>query len=207
MVKLFNNPVKLYYKTLQLRRGIPIILNLTFSCPLRCKYCSMTLPAGRRPHCRVATLEDWKNFMLRLPPGKFREVKLCGGEVTWIPWMPELANWLLEQGYHVLLVTNLGNEIAVMRVRPHYRFKVWATYHSCDDPVRFLTSYERVKQVHEMEVQELYDREKPGKPMFKFSRTCVVRKADEIGSPEWQVAPDATRCYISCYDMYKDLSE
>jgi organic radical activating enzyme len=150
----------------------------------------------------MGTLEGWTSLFQRLPRVRFREVIICGGEPTLVPFVPDLANWLLRRGYHVMMLTNLANPETILGVGQSYRFKVLATYHTCDDVLRFHRAWQKVRDIHETEVKEL----KLPK-IFSFSKMSKLMNAKEIDSPEFQVAPDAVRCYISCYDLYADLSK
>ena len=91
----------------RLRRGDSLLLFLTFRCTLHCDYCALKYIDGKYPKSSEITLSDWKRIVKSFPR-KIREVKITGGEPMIMPYFTELVNWLVDEGYFVLVITNLS---------------------------------------------------------------------------------------------------
>lgn len=90
----------------RLKRGDSLLCFLTFRCTLRCDYCAMKYIDGKWPHSSETTLSHWKRIIKSFPR-RIREIKITGGEPMLMPYFTELVNWLLDEGYFVLVITNL----------------------------------------------------------------------------------------------------
>ena len=195
--------MKFYGKTLFFKCGIMLQITLTYSCNLHCDHCSLEIPTGKRPKAKPIGLEDWKKIIKGFPV-RVREVFISGGEPTLISWLPELCNWLLDQGYHVTVFTNLHNDLALTSVKKSHRFQVFATFHQeHDNPFDFTGAYEAVKKVHNISVGELGDRKKI-LPYSKMSK--LFRDSSGLMDREFRYSPDG-KLYTSCYEHFVDKSQ
>lgn len=151
-----HNKLKLYWKTCLIRRGYRINLHLTYRCNLDCPYCSTKMPIGKWPPIKESTLEMWKDRVTRMSKIiKVREVYVAGGEPTIMPYFVELINWLIDQGFHVLVLTNLKLPDKLLQIKRSYRFSIRATYHHADDKERFLEAYNKIYPIHRIDVDEI----------------------------------------------------
>ena len=196
--------MKLYSKTLKLKRGYTLGLNLLYACNLKCTYCSLEMPTGKRPTSKQSTLEQWKEYVKNFPC-KLKEVTISGGEPTLIDWLPDLINWLLKEGYHVMLFTDLFNASLIRKVNPSYRFHIVSTFHHTDSQLRFESAYHSLKGfnivVHEI-VSELLGIRK----RLSFSIAKPFNTMDVLKDDEFRVSPDL-QLFISCYDHYLQKSK
>lgn len=196
--------MKFYGKTLRFKRGITLQISLLYSCNLFCEYCSLEMPTGIRPTAKQATLEEWKSYIKNFPT-KIKEVFVSGGEPTLVKWLPEFLQWLLDEGYHVTVFTNLYNPMLLM-VKDSYRYQIFATYHKppkdtlnpekYDIKNRFEVAYHKLTDKgYRVEVNELGYGDLPYSTVSKFNDMDVLKDHDFRVSPDLQV-------YISCYDHY-----
>jgi len=90
----------------RLTRAQSLLLFLTFRCTLKCSYCALKYIDGKYPVCDETTISHWKRIVKSFPR-KIKEIKITGGEPMLMPYFSELVNWLLDEGYLVLVITNL----------------------------------------------------------------------------------------------------
>jgi uncharacterized radical SAM superfamily Fe-S cluster-containing enzyme len=191
--------MKLYGKTLFFKRGIMLNVNLLYACNLPCTYCTLEMPTGKRPKAKQSTLEQWKETIGNLASIKglkIREVFVSGGEPSMVDWMPDLVNWLLDEGYHVLVFTNLFRPGLFAQIKKSYRFKIQATYHKVDNPKRFNDAYELARQYHRVDVDEIGT-----KKLFHYSKLKPFVKMEELKENELRLSPDR-QLFMSCYDHF-----
>jgi uncharacterized radical SAM superfamily Fe-S cluster-containing enzyme len=201
--------IQLYDKSLRLRRGCRVDFKLTYRCNQNCPYCILAVPGGGRPHSAESTLDEWKGFFERFP-ARIREVMVCGGETTLIPWMPELVNWLLHErgGYHVTVFSNLRAIQPFLRIKPNHRLQISTTYHHADDAARFTSIYTALCRFgHRVNVDEIDTGETDWKKILPYSRVkTLIRTEDEVRTmdrivSQFVVAPDRT-IYFGCYEEF-----
>jgi organic radical activating enzyme len=186
------NKFKIYGKTLSLKRGCSITLMLCYNCTLSCDYCCLKIASGKYPVSKMSTFDEWKELINRWPV-KIKEVILSGGEPTLMPYFAELANWLLDKGYHVKVYSNLTNPKPYQDVRNSYRFIITATYHHSYDINKFIVNLSSIK--HRIDVHEIDSR------MLPFS------KVKELVTDKWKVETryfrvnPARKIFIGCYDL------
>jgi uncharacterized radical SAM superfamily Fe-S cluster-containing enzyme len=192
------NTFKLYWKTLLFRRGVTIALVLTYKCNLDCPYCILKVPKGVYPSSEVSTLAEWKEFIKRFPV-KIKEVYLSGGEPTLYPDFVELTNWLLDEGYHVKVFSNLLNINSLLKIQRSYRFIITSTFHT--DKEMFMRNYWIIKMLHRVDVHEL------GIKRLQLDSLVMplVNDPDKVGGYNFTITPDR-KIYIGCYDAVYDKS-
>ena len=128
----------------RLRRGDSLLLFLTFRCTLHCDYCALKYIDGKYPKSSEITLSDWKRIVKSFPR-KIREVKITGGEPMIMPYFTELVNWLVDEGYFVLIITNL----TVMKLfRLSDKILISATEHKSTNHDKWRLNYEFYKNRH-----------------------------------------------------------
>jgi uncharacterized radical SAM superfamily Fe-S cluster-containing enzyme len=194
------NKIKLYWKTLLFRRGITIALVLTYKCNLDCLYCILKVPKGIYPSSDISTLDEWKEFIRRFPV-KIKEVYLSGGEPTLYPDFVELTNWLLDEGYHVKVFSNLLNINNLLKVQRSYRFIITSTFHWSSDYDIFMRNYWIIRMRHRVDVHELKYKVLPIKTLVM----SLVDNPNEVGGYNFTITPDR-KIYIGCYDAVYDKS-
>ena len=91
----------------RLVRGDSLLLFLTFRCTLNCDYCALKYIDGKYPQCSETTISHWKRIVKSFPR-KIKEIKITGGEPMIMTYFDEFVNWLLDEGYFVLVITNLS---------------------------------------------------------------------------------------------------
>lgn len=187
--------MRLYEKTLWFRRGVMLQINLTYACNFHCKYCSVDMVKGHRPNTKSITLEQWKE-KVRTFPAKVREVFVCGGEPTLIKWMPDFVNWLIDEGYHVVVFSNLYKPLEFLKIKRSYRFQIRTTYHHIDEETleRFEKHYFFLKKHHNIFVDEI------GEQKLNYSLVKPYLTMDDLKIPEFRYAPDG-RLYTSHYEL------
>lgn len=201
--------MKWYGKTLKLRRGVTVQISLLYACNLFCEYCSLEMPTGIRPEAKQSTLEEWKTYIKNFPT-KIKEVYVSGGEPTLIKWLPELLTWLLDEGYHVTVFTNLYNTSLLM-VKNSYRYQIIASYHKpipgtknpekYDIKNKFETHYHKlVEKGYRVEVDEI------GTKVLPYSRVKPFNVMETLKDNEFRISPDL-QVYISCYDHFLQKSK
>jgi hypothetical protein len=116
--------------------------------------------------------------------------------------MPELVNWLLDKGFHVLVFTNLFRPEAFLRVKKSYRFQIRATLHHVEDeiPDRFDAAYKLLKDHHNINVDEIGDVK-----FLSYSNLKPFMTVDALKDNEFRFSPDG-KLYTSCYSHYYDKS-
>ena len=203
--------IKLYGKTLALRRGGRVLVNLTFRCNQHCEYCNMILPTGK-VQMHDHDLEFWKAKIGHFTSiHKVREVQVSGGEPTLIKWMPEFVRWLLGKGFHVLILSNGFNVNRFLEIPKHYRLQISMTYHHGEverDEMtrRYNTLRSRGYRVNIKEIRGHGEKE------YKFSWPSVrlCRNADDLlledrTFPLLNFGPNG-QLYDGCHSMYLDLA-
>lgn len=205
------NKIKLYGKTLALRRGMRILINLTFKCPFHCWYCNMILPTGK---IRMfdKDLDFWKKKVEHFTSiHKVREIQVSGGEPTTVKWMPEFVNWLLGRGYHVLVLSNGFNHKAFLSIKPHYRFQISITFHHGETTREAIKAkYDELTSLgYRVNIKEIRGE---GEKQFGFSWPSVrlCRNADDLLKedqtfPLLNFGPNG-QLYSGCHEMYLDCA-
>lgn len=173
-------------------------LILTYACNLHCSYCSMDMVSGERPNAKIIGIEDWKKRVKGFP-AKIREIYIGGGEPTLVKYMPELVNWLLEEGYHVCVFSNLYKPEVFERVKRSYRLQVRATFHKVDgeSQERFVKALETARKYVNVNVDEIEKTTIAGTKVKKFL------EMKDLETREFRYAPDG-RLYTSHYELSLD---
>jgi organic radical activating enzyme len=200
--------MKWYGKTLKFKRGVTIQISLLYACNLGCEYCSLEMPTGKRPEAKQATLQEWITYIKNFP-AKIKEVYVSGGEPTLVKWLPELLEWLLKEGYHVTVFTNLYN-VKLLMIKDSYRYQILASYHKppeeksnpklYDSELRFNAAYYKLKNKYRIEVDEI------GTKVLPYSRLKPFNDMDVLKDNEFRISPDL-QVYISCYDHFLQKSK
>jgi len=100
--KLFDlMPYKIKRMT---RDGVRVYIYCTFRCNLKCEYCTIEY-RGKWPICEEIGIEEWKRIIDTWVDVK--EVVITGGEPGLYKDIVELANYILDKGYLLIINTNL----------------------------------------------------------------------------------------------------
>lgn len=202
--------MKWYGKTLRLRRGCSVAINLTYRCNFHCHYCNMILVTGNVPKVQKEMSMDYWQFFLRAFPVKVKEVFISGGEPTLIPWMPTFVTWLLEQGYHVTVFSNLFQYLNFFEIKPHYRFQISATYHHQDSKERFEIAYQALeRRGFRLNVDEISDDKPKVFPHSRLKRMSLSGKdlqGHDLATPQFVAVPDGS-LVVGCYRSYFEIDK
>jgi organic radical activating enzyme len=187
----------------RLSRGAFLTLTLSSLCPFQCSYCPLWIGRKRFPYWETSTLNEWKKFIEDFPEW-VSLVAICGGEPTLIEYMPELVNWLLDRGHHVLIYTTLLRPNAFARIRKSHFLDIQATYHHIDKVSRFEFSHSLVRSMgHRVDVYEL---ETP--LSLTYSKHKKFLNAKDIEDLKWfhamPNAPKTNAIYCGAEDVYPD---
>jgi organic radical activating enzyme len=156
-----ENLIRLYWNTLRLNkkkgnvftRGADLVCVITSKCQMHCTYCPMFLEddslkegeANKYPKFEVCSLDEWKSFIERYPEW-ISQIYISGGEPSFVPYVSELINWLIDRGHHVILFSNLGKPENLYGIKNHWRFVCIPTFHHGQDVrERFVEAYNKIK--------------------------------------------------------------
>lgn len=194
---LINNVFR-YGICKRLKRGIKINLSPSWRCNLQCEYCILKTSGKKKypqDHDEIKPIEYWKEWISTFPV-KIREVAISGGEPTLIPYLIELVNWLLSEGYYVLILTNLTNWTNLCYIKPSRRLRIEATLHECYDKDLFLEHYNIVSIWHRVDVIEIEKKELSFSKTVPWSSEETSRRIDKN---YLKAAPDGT-IYRNCFE-------
>ena len=187
-------------------KGTDLAAVLTTRCNLHCDYCPMFFYDQKYPKFKESTLEEWKEFF-EFYPDWISQIYLTGGEPTILPWLPELVNWLVDRGHHVILFSNLLKPETLYPIKKSFRFILYPTFHKGqDNPERY---QEAVRKLKENTKFRIFSQEMSESHVFGWS------KHKQLFTPEWyetynklyHVAPDGPKThkvYLGCIRLYKD---
>ena len=178
------------------KRGIKVSINPSWRCNLNCEYCILkTSGVEKYPDINpTRSLEYWKEWITTFPV-KIREVALSGGEPTLVPYFADLVNWLLDEGYYVLVFTNLTT-LKIKEIKPSRRLRVEATHHSCFSVLSFLYNYDLLKDKYRIDVIEINKKELTISKRVPWSSE---ERAKETDKNYLKAGPDGI-IYRNCFD-------
>jgi len=179
--------------------GIKLCLVLTFKCNLKCPYCTVDIPIGERPDIKEKSIDEWKNFIKTFPL-KIREFRITGGSPEMYPYFSELINWLLDQGYFVMVYTNLLHLNKLQQLRKTYRLFLGSTYHHCSSQKQFDKNYQILKQDYRITVEEIKDHISKCLPYSKLKNIIVDKDEMKENKEIIRVRPDLTMV-TNCYEI------
>ena len=142
------------------QKGTELAVILTGKCNLHCSYCPMFLTDNKYPKFKDCILDEWKKFFEEYPEW-ISQIFLTGGETSFVPYIAELTNWLVDRGHHVIIFSNLAKPEAFYPIKKSFRFVLIPTFHQNNDTVeRFTEAYYKLKKntkfrimVQEMETE------------------------------------------------------
>ena len=204
-------PFKLYWKLLRIHkktgnwftRGASVCTILTMRCPLKCDQCPMYMYNGKVKKYEESTFEEWKGFYKRFPQW-IHQVYLSGGEPTLYKDFAKLANWLLSQGKHVCVFSNLWRPEAFLDIKPSWRFVVYSTFHGVDKWDRYCKALDLVRTKHRVLCREFEDEERVAHGSIvtkKYTRDWFLNRDDTIHLPP--DAPRSLQMFVGCAGLYK----
>jgi hypothetical protein len=201
-------PFKMYFKTLRihpkwgwaLSRGMSINTVLTTRCPFVCDDCPMFF-YGEPKRYTECTFEEWIRYYNRFAYF-LSQVYISGGEPSLHPDMAKIVNWLISKGTHVMLFTNLWNIEAIKQIMPHWRFLIYATYHSRDKLSRYTQAYNDLAGNYRIIGREFKDEGCHGLISTpKFTREWFENTDNTIHlSPD---TPKTLTMYTGCVKLYR----
>ena len=181
----------------RLKRGIRISIVPSWKCNLKCDYCILKT-SGKLKYPqnsqKIKYIDYWKEYIKTFPM-KIREITLAGGEPSLLPYFAEFTNWLLLQGYFVVIFTNLTNK-NIMRISPSVRLLIIATCHSCYDIKKFIDNYKAVSQKYRINVIEIGNR----RLSFSIKKPLSHEKEAKVIKKNYlKVGPNGI-IYRNCFD-------
>lgn len=176
----------------------------TTTCNLHCDYCPMFI-YGEVKKYEISTVEEWQRWFKRFPI-KLSLLFVSGGEPSIYPHIVPLVNWLISQGYHIIIFTNLFKVDNFIGIKPHWRLLFMPTFHDVkgNSRERFNNSYRLlIEKGFQVSTQQL------------FENTGNFWRTKEFFTPDWfkeeddgfQFAPDTPRTlqiWSGCVNLYKD---
>ena len=113
------------------KRGIRLKIYPAFKCSLACDYCGNDLQIGLDPQNtkRNLSADEWFDLISNFPITT-KEIVLTGGEPSIWRGFSELVNKLLDNGYFVMILTNLTTVKPFLDIRSNSRFLIFSTFHS-----------------------------------------------------------------------------
>lgn len=184
-------------------KGSRATIITTTTCNLHCDYCPMFI-YGEVKKYDISTVEEWQGWLKRFPI-KLSLIFVSGGEPSIYPHIVPLVNWLISQGYHIIIFTNLFKTENFIGIRPHWRLLFMPTYHDVkgNSRERFDAGLMLLKENgFQVSSQQL------------FENTGNFWRTKEFFSPDWfkeeddgfQFAPDTPRTlciWSGCVNMYR----
>jgi organic radical activating enzyme len=78
------------------------------------------------PLSKEISIDRWMTIIYRLYG--VREIVLTGGEPMLYSFFPELCNFILDQGYFLMVFSNLQSKKG-LQVKPHKNYMIYASHH------------------------------------------------------------------------------
>jgi uncharacterized radical SAM superfamily Fe-S cluster-containing enzyme len=157
-------------------------------------------------------LEFWKAKIEHFTSiHKVREIQVSGGEPTIVKWMPDFVKWLLDKGFHVLVLSNGFNADRFLEIPPHYRFQISMTFHHGETTREAIKAkYDALTSLgYRVNIKEIRGE---GEKQFDFSWPSVrlCRNADDLlledkTFPMLNFGPNG-QLYDGCHSMYLDCA-
>lgn len=196
--------IALKIKFLLFGKGRRATIVTTTTCNLHCGYCPMFI-YGKVKRYDISTLEEWQTWFKRFPI-KLNLIFVSGGEPSIYPHIVPLVNWLISEGYQVIIFTNLFKAEKFIGINPHWRLLFMPTYHDVkgNNRERFDSGLELLNQKgFQVSSQQLFEN------TGNFWRVKEFFTADWFKNEDngFQFAPDTPRSlktFIGCVNLYKD---
>lgn len=174
----------------------------TTTCNLHCDYCPMFI-YGEVKKYNISTLEEWQKWFKRFPI-KLSQLFVSGGEPSIYPHIVPLVNWLITEGYHIIIFTNLFKAENFIGIKPHWRLLFMPTFHDVrgNKRERYNVGAKLLKENgFQVSTQQI------------FENTGKFHRVKEFFTKEWfqeeddgfQFAPDTPRThrvYSGCHNLY-----
>ena len=185
-------------------KGTVATVVTTTKCNLHCDYCPMYI-YGEVKKYGISTLEEWQTWFRRFPI-KLSQIFVSGGEPSTYPHIVPLVNWLIEEGYHVIIFTNLFKANNFIGIKPHYRLLFMPTFHDVkgNKRERFNEGVTLLqKEGFQVSSQQLF--ENTGK-FWRIKEFFTVDwfKNEDNGFQFQPDTPRTLRIYSGCVNLYKD---
>ena len=191
------------------KKGVRLSMALTFRCNLKCPYCVVDKPLGHTPKVKESTFKELTNFVKNRFPYKIREIKLTGGAPELHKDFVKFANWILDQGYFLIIFTNLKRPDILMQLKKSRKLMFIASYHhsKAHDYISmskelYIRNYILLKNNYRIVVDEIGN--SPEDKWLEFSRIKPFLTNEEMiaNNAMIRVAPDL-RMYCNCWDVYE----
>ena len=184
-------------------KGSRATIVTTTTCNLHCDYCPMFIYGDVKKY-DICTVEEWQGWLKRFPI-KLSLIFVSGGEPSIYPHIVPLVNWLITQGYHIIIFTNLFKVDNFFGIKPSWRLLFMPTYHEVKGNSKDKFNYS---------LSVLKDRGFQVSSQQLFENTGKFWRTKEFYAPEWfkeeddgfQFAPDTPRTlqvWSGCVNMYR----
>jgi organic radical activating enzyme len=185
-------------------RGSELVLVLLTKCNYHCSYCPMFLTDNKYPKFTTCGINEWKKFIEDYPEW-LNLIYISGGEPSFVPWISEFTNWLVDRGHRVIIFSNMAVPQNFYGIKKHWRFILVPTFHpEYDTPEHFTKAYNDLKDRFRIIPQEMESEHKMSFTQHKEYFTVDWFKHDNY---LFHVAPDGPRTgkiYLGCNRLYKD---
>lgn len=179
------------------KKGEPLTIKPTMRCNLNCPYCGASLEKGRLPKYKEKDYLFWIDKIQQInKKKKINQIGISGGEPGIYKNLHKIVNWLTDNGYVVLILTNLTRINEFTEINKSWRVRFIATYHEVADLGQWLLNYLALEGKFHIVKRELREKDSllPKKILGSEVKELFNESPDEYGR---QVAPDGTE-YFSC---------
>lgn len=207
--RIFTNKKKWFWLALKVKflfrgSGSRATLITTTVCNLHCDYCPMFI-YGEVKRYNISTVKEWQKWFKRFPIN-LSLIFVSGGEPTIYPHIVPLVNWLISEGYHIIIFTNLFKAENFVGIKPNWRLLFMPTYHDVkgNNQRRFNKGLKLLKEnKFQVSSQQI------------FENTGNYWRIKEFFTEDWfkdedngfQFAPDTPKTlqvWSGCVNMYRD---
>lgn len=182
----------------RLKGGIRLTIVITYKCNLHCDYCSLKLAHREMPSLQYKdmTSEKLKGIIDEFPL-KISGIALTGGEPALNKDLPEIVNWLLDQGICVTIYSNLVKIKPYFLIQQSYKFRIVSTYHISCDKKKFIENYYKLKKYYRVDVDEIGTKTLPFSRLKKF----IVINDSRIPAKNYLRIGIDGLIFTNCYDV------
>ena len=209
IIKILTNTKKWYWLSLRLHKkrgnwfskGVRATVVTSTRCPMECDYCPMYI-YGDVKRYEESTFEEWKIWFKRFPYW-ISQIYVSGGEPSLYKDIIPLVNWLIGEGHHVIMFTNLWRVENFLGIKPHWRLVFMPTFHANDDKYeRYEKALEIMEAKYQVSSQQLFENQHGFWRIKEFFTADWFKNEDD----GFQFAPDTPKTlqlYSGCVNMYR----
>lgn len=163
MKRFLSSVFRIYFRR-KITRGIEVAIIPSYACNYHCSYCGRN-QFGKKPSAKVKSIDEWKSYLtrlnatFRLDRTRIKTITFNGGEPTLLNYFAELSNWILDQGWFLIVLTNLSNIEPLKKIRQSTKVMIHSCYHIGQvDPKEYLKNWKELDKIHRVVCKELGDK-------------------------------------------------